>query len=101
MNEDVKNSAELNESKKILEGEIVVPEQTHSKTLEVQTVEDVMENNFLRYSMSVIVDRALPDVRDCELGPYPLRRSQDAPQGARAGIWLFRRYGRCGEICAW
>ncbi len=71
MNEDVKNSAELNESKKILEGEIVVPEQTHSKTLEIQTVEDVMENNFLRYSMSVIVDRALPDVRD---GMKPVHR---------------------------
>ena len=71
MNEDVKNSAELDEPKKALEGEVVIPEQTHSKTLEVQTVEDVMENNFLRYSMSVIVDRALPDVRD---GMKPVHR---------------------------
>ena len=48
-----------------------VPEQTHSKTVEVRTVEDVMEDNFLRYSMSVIVDRALPDVRD---GMKPVHR---------------------------
>ena len=48
-----------------------VPEQTHSKTVEIRTVEDVMEDNFLRYSMSVIVDRALPDVRD---GMKPVHR---------------------------
>ena len=47
-----------------VEGEVIeVPEvvQTHSKTLEHRTVEDVMEDSFLRYSMSVIIDRALPD----------------------------------------
>jgi len=54
-----------------LEGEIVELEQTHSKTLEHRTVEDVMEDNFLRYSMSVIIDRALPDVRD---GLKPVHR---------------------------
>lgn len=37
---------------------------THSRFVENKTVEDVMEDSFLRYSMSVIVDRALPDVRD-------------------------------------
>ena len=36
----------------------------HSRTLELRTVEDVMEDSYLRYSMSVIVARALPDVRD-------------------------------------
>jgi len=45
--------------------------QTHSKLLENRTVEDVMEDNFLRYSMSVIIDRALPDVRD---GLKPVHR---------------------------
>lgn len=35
------------------------------------TVEKVMENSFLRYSMSVIIDRALPDVRD---GLKPVHR---------------------------
>ncbi|MFZ1242687.1 MAG: DNA gyrase subunit A [Candidatus Saccharimonas sp.] len=48
-----------------------VQEVTHSKFLEKRTVEDVMEDSFLRYSMSVIVDRALPDVRD---GMKPVHR---------------------------
>ncbi|HMS93337.1 MAG TPA: DNA gyrase subunit A, partial [Candidatus Saccharibacteria bacterium] len=39
--------------------------------IEYQTLENVMENSFLRYSMSVIVDRALPDVRD---GLKPVHR---------------------------
>jgi DNA gyrase subunit A len=39
--------------------------------IERQSLEDVMENNFLRYSMSVIVERALPDVRD---GLKPVHR---------------------------
>jgi DNA gyrase subunit A len=54
-----------------LEGEIVEPTQTHSRSLELRTVEDVMEDSFLRYSMSVIIDRALPDVRD---GLKPVHR---------------------------
>lgn len=39
--------------------------------LEHRTLENVMEDNFLRYSMSVIIDRALPDVRD---GLKPVHR---------------------------
>src|SRR5690606_37819010 len=39
--------------------------------IEHGNLEDVMESNFLRYSMSVIVDRALPDVRD---GLKPVHR---------------------------
>ena len=39
--------------------------------VEQRTLEHVMEDNFLRYSMSVIVDRALPDVRD---GLKPVHR---------------------------
>lgn len=55
-----------------LEGEVLSTiAQNHSKSVEVRTVEDVMEDNFLRYSMSVIVDRALPDVRD---GMKPVHR---------------------------
>ena len=45
------------ENKKPLEGEII-EQQNHSKVLEYRTVEDVMEDSFLRYSMSVIIDRA-------------------------------------------
>ncbi|HUS25725.1 MAG TPA: DNA gyrase subunit A [Nevskiaceae bacterium] len=52
-----------------LEGEVVAP--THSKTVELRKVEDVMEDSYLRYSMSVIVARALPDVRD---GLKPVHR---------------------------
>lgn len=39
--------------------------------VEKLTVENVMEDSFLRYSMSVIIDRALPDVRD---GLKPVHR---------------------------
>ena len=47
------------------------PKSANSLRLEARTVEDVMEDSFLRYSMSVIVDRALPDVRD---GLKPVHR---------------------------
>ena len=43
----------------------------HSRLVELRTVEDVMEDSYLRYSMSVIIDRALPDVRD---GLKPVHR---------------------------
>ncbi len=39
--------------------------------LEHRTLENVMEDNFFRYSMSVIIERALPDVRD---GLKPVHR---------------------------
>jgi DNA gyrase subunit A len=45
--------------------------QSHSREVELSTVEDVMEDSYLRYSMSVIVARALPDVRD---GMKPVHR---------------------------
>ena len=54
-----------------VEGEILQPDQTHSRLLEHRTVERVMEDSFFRYSMSVIIDRALPDVRD---GLKPVHR---------------------------
>lgn len=43
----------------------------HSRLVETRTVENVMEDSYLRYSMSVIVSRALPDVRD---GLKPVHR---------------------------
>ena len=49
-----------------LEGELV-----ETAGLERRTLENVMEDNFFRYSMSVIIDRALPDVRD---GLKPVHR---------------------------
>lgn len=53
-----------------LEGEII-ENQDHSRLVERRTVERVMEDSYLRYSMSVIVSRALPDVRD---GMKPVHR---------------------------
>jgi DNA gyrase subunit A len=53
-----------------LEGEVLT-DQTHSRLVERRTVETVMEDSYLRYSMSVIIDRALPDVRD---GMKPVHR---------------------------
>jgi len=54
-----------------LEGEIITEASDHSRTVELRTVENVMEDSYLRYSMSVIVERALPDVRD---GMKPVHR---------------------------
>ncbi len=57
--------------------QITQPQQTevinlsHSRVVERGTVETVMEDSYLRYSMSVIIDRALPDVRD---GLKPVHR---------------------------
>lgn len=63
---DVKNTTNV-----AVKGEVVNIDVDHSRLVELRTVEDVMENNFLRYSMSVIIDRALPDVRD---GLKPVHR---------------------------
>ena len=49
-----------------LEGEVI-----ETPGIEHRTVEKVMEDSFFRYSMSVIIDRALPDVRD---GLKPVHR---------------------------
>jgi DNA gyrase subunit A len=60
------------ENQMAVEGEVLVgANQTHSRSVELRTVENVMEDSYLRYSMSVIIDRALPDVRD---GMKPVHR---------------------------
>jgi len=51
--------------------QVEIIDATHSRTVERRTVENVMEDSYLRYSMSVIIDRALPDVRD---GLKPVHR---------------------------
>ncbi len=66
----------MNDDEKILnetipeaeEGEVL---QTEQQGVERLTLENVMEDSFFRYSMSVIIDRALPDVRD---GLKPVHR---------------------------
>jgi DNA gyrase subunit A len=60
---DVNNTAD--------DAEVIVAPQTHSRVVENLSVEEVMEDSFLKYSMSVIVERALPDVRD---GMKPVHR---------------------------
>lgn len=66
---DSNNTDKPKDQQQPLEGEVLMP--THSKTLEIRKVEEVMEDSYLRYSMSVIVARALPDVRD---GLKPVHR---------------------------
>ncbi len=51
--------------------EVVEQDESHSRIVEHRSVENVMEDSYLRYSMSVIVERALPDVRD---GLKPVHR---------------------------
>lgn len=67
--EDDTTIEQPNMSDQSIEGEVL--QAQHSRSLELRTVEDVMEDNYLRYSMSVIVARALPDVRD---GLKPVHR---------------------------
>jgi len=52
----------------LIEGEVLPAEV---KGVERRSLENVMEDSFFRYSMSVIIDRALPDVRD---GLKPVHR---------------------------
>jgi DNA gyrase subunit A len=51
--------------------ELMPTKEHHSKTVLDQSVENSMEDSYLQYSMSVIVARALPDVRD---GLKPVHR---------------------------
>lgn len=81
-----------------IENEILEVVQTHSKALEHRTVEDVMEDSFLRYSMSVIIDRALPDVRD---GMKPVHRRilyTMGEQGLRPGGKFAKSARIAGEV---
>lgn len=66
MDEDKTNPAPINEDTPV-EGETM----TDIPGIEHRTLENVMEDSFFRYSMSVIIDRALPDVRD---GLKPVHR---------------------------
>ncbi len=68
MNEDTTPNNEEIENVPIEEVSIV-PADTDG--VQQRTLESVMEDSFFRYSMSVIIDRALPDVRD---GLKPVHR---------------------------
>jgi len=62
-----------NNEENITTPEVILPEinDSHSKSVVVHSVEDEMETKYLQYSMSVIISRALPDVRD---GLKPVHR---------------------------
>src|SRR6202142_1771195 len=61
----------MEERRRRVEHPTDVLDTEHSRIVERRTVENVMEDSYLRYSMSVIIDRALPDVRD---GLKPVHR---------------------------
>src|SRR5690606_25858275 len=65
MDEDTVNATPTDDMP--VEGEVVAA----TPGIEHRTLENVMEDSFFRYSMSVIIDRALPDVRD---GLKPVHR---------------------------
>jgi DNA gyrase subunit A len=71
MEDDVKNTTDAQPEEQPVEGDVVKNTTKVIDGVEFRTVENVMEDSFLRYSMSVIVDRALPDVRD---GLKPVHR---------------------------
>jgi DNA gyrase subunit A len=80
-----------------VEGEVMAA-IIHSRVVEDRTVEDVMEDSFLRYSMSVIVDRALPDVRD---GLKPVHRRilfSMGEQGMRPGTKFTKSARIVGDV---
>lgn len=84
-----------------IEGDIIAPDvpvQTHSKLIENRTVENVMEDSFFIYSMSVIIDRALPDVRD---GLKPVHRRilyTMGEQGLRPGSKFSKSARIVGDV---
>jgi DNA gyrase subunit A len=71
MDEETPPEASMEERRRGIENAADVLDAGHSRIVERRTVENVMEDSYLRYSMSVIIDRALPDVRD---GLKPVHR---------------------------
>ncbi|MGB4957212.1 MAG: DNA gyrase subunit A [Candidatus Saccharimonas sp.] len=71
MDEDITKNTPIDEDAPIEDGEIIDNASVETPGIEHRTVEKVMEDSFFRYSMSVIIDRALPDVRD---GLKPVHR---------------------------
>src|SRR3989344_3113790 len=69
--DDAQDSGEIMNNADNVFDNVEIVSSNHSRSVELRTVEDVMEDSYLRYSMSVIVARALPDVRD---GLKPVHR---------------------------
>src|SRR5687768_12237219 len=72
----------------------------HSKSDVARTLENEMEESYLQYSMSVIVARALPDVRD---GLKPVHRRilySMLNQGVRANTKFVKSARIVGDVMA-
>lgn len=69
--DNAQDSGEIMSNAENVFDNVEIVSSDHSRSVELRTVEDVMEDSYLRYSMSVIVARALPDVRD---GMKPVHR---------------------------
>ena len=76
--------------KKEKTGDISYPEQK----IVVSPLEEEMEHSFLTYAMSVIIDRALPDVRD---GLKPIHRRILYTMG-EMGLHHDKPYRKCAGI---
>lgn len=70
-NNDVRHEVSMEDRRRGVADAADILDSGHSRSVELRTVENVMEDSYLRYSMSVIIDRALPDVRD---GLKPVHR---------------------------
>lgn len=71
MDDDTTKNTPINDDAPIEDDATVDSELVDTPGIEHRTLEKVMEDSFFRYSMSVIIDRALPDVRD---GLKPVHR---------------------------
>jgi len=69
-------------------------DQLGGGNIELQTIEDEMRSSYLDYAMSVIVGRALPDVRD---GLKPVHRRVIYVMN-ELGLQPNRRYVKCAQI---
>ena len=65
-----------------------------AKTLQTVDIKDEMRSSYLDYSMSVIIGRALPDVRD---GLKPVHR-RILYAMYREGLLSNRRYSKCAGV---
>ena len=70
------------------------PENPFAKSVVPIRIEDEMRNSYMDYSMSVIVGRALPDVRD---GLKPVHR-RILYAMYREGIHAGKKYSKCAGV---
>jgi len=80
---------------------VSMPEGLEQHRIVVRPIEDEMRKSYVDYAMSVIVGRALPDVRD---GLKPVhRRILYAME--REGLRHSAKYSKCagvvGEVLSW